>query len=263
MSNEIKHYLPLDNQTAENKQIPSWIILVNSPIRNIGTINVDFPIENIRSMRLTRLSLTCRSRYLQQRSVNRISILIKEFADQAFITQEGRFHFIGRQDNIATGIDRPIFNPSSGPNQWTTTLGFYNFNHGVFNFHTPVNIVNQITLEFYDPINRLPLDKETINGYIVNNSNPATVVFSEEHGLYQDEFSIEQFTTGNPIADSLLISAVNTLHQYPAFNIIDDYTVTIPIDLSLMTPLPSNPVVLLYRKIQMIADLELQQLINE
>ena len=72
----------------------------------------------------------------------RVSVLIEEFAPQAFIAENGRrFHFLLRP-NFITG-------------QTDIELSTEDYNDGIFNFRKPITKIDSMTLSFGEPLNVL------------------------------------------------------------------------------------------------------------
>ena len=257
----IRNYIPINNQNrlldininADTNDIlqTKWNISYGIPSNMQGFIDVNFRIRDIVAMRMQALTITCRSTFMQdQISRNRISVLIEELQSQAFVTSEGnKFHFIGNQSM-----------QSQGPSVSIQTISFYYFNRGNFRFRLPSTKLDSLTISLYNPFQPLPLDPENISGVVVQGSNPARIIFNLQHGLYQDYITISGFTTGNPTRDAALIASMNTTFTYPNFTIIDLYTITVPVNLSRMTVLRSNPVINGYRPVDMNGALEIYSL---
>lgn len=247
-------YLPIDNQNrslnSTNNGIlkTTWGINYGDAGFQPGVIDVNFKIKDIIGMRLQALTIVCRSTFTQdQINRNRISILIDELITQSFVASEGNnFHFI-TLESIS----------SQGPSISIKTISPYYLNKGYFYFRLPITKLDTLTISLYNPFQPLPLDPENISGVVIQGSNPAQIIFDFEHGLYQDFITITGFTTGNPVADAPIIAAMNTTFTYPSFTIINLYTITVPVNLSTTTPLPSNPIINGYRPVNMTGALEI------
>jgi len=70
-------------------------------------------------------------------SAHRISILVEEFAAQAFTTPSNTFHFLLRP-NIVVG-------------QTSIELSTEDFNDGIFMFRDPIRQLSSITVSFANP----------------------------------------------------------------------------------------------------------------
>lgn len=264
------NYLILNNQFSSNntdgRYSISWGISESVMANQDGVINTSSNISNIVAMRMSALTFTCRTSFTKNIVARkRISVLIKELSAQAFIAPEGnKYHFIGAPIKYYSYIGQPITgNETYGPSSYINTTSFYYWNHGNFYFQFPIKKIDTLTISLYCPFQPFPLDNENISGYVVQSSNPAQIVFSTEHGLYQDSITISNFTTGNPTTDAALISAMNTTFTYPNFTVVDSFTITVPVNLTGMTTLTNNPSINGYRIVQLITHLELVSLCDE
>jgi len=250
----VKNYIPINNQNRisdpsyDGTYKTKWNMNYGIPISRKGFIDVNFRIRDIVSMRIQALSIVCRSTFMQnQLSRNRTAILIEELASQSFVATEGNnFHFMMLQ-SIA----------SQGPSISIQTIDPYYLNRGNFYFRTPITKLDSLTISLYNPFQPIPLDPEIISGVVIQGTNPATIIFSSEHGLYEDFITISGYTTGNPVADATIIASMNTTFSYPNFTVVDLFTITVPVNVIPVTPLPSNPAVSGYRPVNMTGALEI------
>jgi hypothetical protein len=251
-----KAYLVLDTKyarfTSNNTKL-SWDY-VNSLTEGDNSTNSTSNIRDIVSMRIYSTVIRQFESPLQ-----RGTILVEEFASQAFIAPNGRkFHYVGLLNDIRypyslternrrgtySGLqpDAPTYNKYE-------LLSGYKFNEGVYNFHTPITTFDTITLSFGDPFNVLSIPKNVINGCTMEYfryekvSATPTYTFSVP-GNYRDintdfmgeiivncnelhyfntniySLKISGFTTDNPVADDIFITWINN-NEFTAVYVLD------------------------------------------
>lgn len=148
-----RYYVALDsdyrNTTQENPLAITQFTWAYSPTQNtgVGFCNSIGNVHNIVGMRIYQPRIPWSDMFIFYRSF-RVSILIKEFSAQAFITETGsRFHF----------ILRPVFDLYGG-NILTASsveLSTEDYNDGIFSFDKPITDMPSVTLVFGNPINPL------------------------------------------------------------------------------------------------------------
>jgi hypothetical protein len=148
-----RYYVALDsdyrNTTQENPLNITQFTWAYSPTQNtrVGFCNSIGNIHNIVGMRIYQPRIPWSANLQFNRSF-RISILIKEFSAQAFITNTGsRFHF----------ILRPNFELYAGTIIPTDSieLSTEDYNDGIFSFDKPFTDMPSVTLVFGGPITTL------------------------------------------------------------------------------------------------------------
>ena len=139
-------YLVLDsnyrNTTAEVSSQIKRFTWNYAPTQNTGTgyCNSVGVIRDVIGMRMYQPRIP----YLaaMNTSSKRVSVLIEEFAPQAFIDSNGRrYHFLLRP-NFVTG-------------QTDIELSTEDYNDGIFNFRKPITTFSTVSLSFGDPSNVL------------------------------------------------------------------------------------------------------------
>lgn len=110
-----------------------------APTQNLGTgfCNSVGTIRDIIGMRMYQPKVP----YVAGMNTNakRVSVLIEEFAPQAFIAQTGRrFHFLLRPNYI--------------DGQTSIELSTEDYNDGIFNFRKPITTFDTLTISFGDPL---------------------------------------------------------------------------------------------------------------
>jgi hypothetical protein len=255
----VSNYLYLSGSNRSDVQDGTyklhWYLNSGDPIYQKGVINLNYGLRDIVSMKIQKISFGIRNPATSPiLARKRVAVDIEEFNAQACISPEGtRFHFM----MDSQGTMAKVHNDG-------TSLSPYNFNRGVFHFRRPIGKIDAITLSMYTPLQPLALDSDYTYGTVVQGSNPATIIFTTTHDLYAGPITISGFTTGNPVADAAIIAQVNTTFNAnftsctgPLFTLIDDVTITLPVDLSSTTPLPTAPTITMYAPIDFSTVLEI------
>ena len=165
-----------------------------------------------------------------------ISVLIAELSPQSFKSIEGNlFHHITKYETKTTEI-----NPGQNIVNITTTPKLNN--KGYFWFQKPVNQISKFTISFYNPFQLLSFIPNYLHAEVVQNSNPMQITFSTLHNMLTNfKIKITNFTTGNTTADAIIIESIN--NQILNITKINDYNITVPIDLTTMTPITGSLIV--------------------
>lgn len=139
----VHYYVVLDSNyrdiTEENSSNITKFKWRYAPTQNLGTgfCNSVGVIKDIIGMRMYQPKVP----YVSGMNSNakRVSVLIEEFAPQAFIAQNGRrFHFILR--------------PNYVDGQTSIELSTEDYNDGIFNFRKPITTFDTLTVSFGDPL---------------------------------------------------------------------------------------------------------------
>lgn len=230
-SNYRHNYIVLDSVNrlpAYDQYHMSWQY-VNDAVFQQGTVNTKGPVRDLVGMRVYPIRAVQNAEFSGIYDSN-FTLLIEEFVAQSFVSHEKRnFHFMLRN----------TINPQ--PPGVQTTITYQEFtpvNDGYFWFRKPITTINTLTISLGNPLVLIPIPLPT--AFAVNseftNANPTMVTTTSDNGFSDgDRVIIENFTTDDPVADAVVIAAVND----PAGHIItlvDGISFTIPVDLSTITP---------------------------
>lgn len=158
----------------------------------------------------------------------KVSLFIEEFSSMSVLINSGRrYHMIFDSDIQGNQFHlSPLINDD-----------------GKFRFHTPVNIIDTITIKFqspFTPIEFLP-DRYNVKISSVNNTQ-SFITFSTNHKVADGELvHLEDFTTLEPIRDSVIIEKIND-EQGHIVTFITNNILRIDIDISTITPDTNNTV---------------------
>lgn len=177
-----------------------------------------------------------------------LSILIDEFSSQSFVGTDGKlFHFLQMYKYQYNG-EEPL----------SVEVSPYGHNDGYFWFNKPFQSLHTITLTLGDPMIEIPFDNNFIKCKLVQNSNPMELIPINKityTTLYymNNQLQISGFTTGNPVADTVLISSINNQiininNIYKDTNDIVTSFELSSIDVSSMTPRENDIEILLFSK---------------
>ncbi len=142
----VHYYVVLDSNyrdtTEENSTNITKFKWHYAPTQSVGVgfCNSVGVIKDIIGMRMYQPKIPYVS--AMNNSAKRVSVLIEEFAPQAFIAQNGRrFHFMLRPNYI--------------DGQTSIEISTEDYNDGIFNFRTPITTLDTLTISFGDPLNVL------------------------------------------------------------------------------------------------------------
>ena len=109
-------------------------------------------------------------------------------------------------------------------------------------FEKPINQISKFTISFYNPFQLLSFIPNYLQAEVIQNSNPMQLIFSTFHNMLTNfKIKITNFTTGNIIADAIIIASIND--QILDITKINDYNISVPIDLTTMTPISGSLIV--------------------
>lgn len=194
-----------------------------TPLVEEGVASSTGPIKNIVGMRSFPIIMknfnTFRDLY------NIYTLTIDELVAQSFIGHERqRYHFMYRTKNmpVAGLSDSNEFNP-------------HDFNRGYFWFRTPIQSISSFTISMANPVQIVDIPAGIQSAIINTFNNPLELVFYYPHGLLSGGIIIvSKFTTNDPVTDAAIIAAVNSSAGH-VITVIDDLTISIPIDGTLVT----------------------------
>jgi hypothetical protein len=151
--------------------------------------------------------------------MDRLSILIEEFASQAFIIDKDRkYHF----------ITKPLV--GFALNSYFTECIIEGFNDGIFRFNKPIKTFDSLTISLGDPSSLIEFDQDTFNIVSFENgdNDNLRINFNEKHNLTilnleKHLVMISGFTTADPGTDKDYIKQVNSPYGIQVNNIVSDY----------------------------------------
>jgi hypothetical protein len=233
----LTEYICLDtinSLSSDRKNYFTWNYTFNRMLAK-GSINTVNEVMNIYGIRFYPMTLYAGSQTNNTLNSdmfinNSISVLISEFSPQSFKSIEGNlFHHISNYT-----INTKVISPGNSIVNITTTPLLNN--KGYFWFQKPINQFSKLTISFYNPFQLITFIPNYLSAVVIQNSNPMQLTFNVLHNMLSNfKILINNFTTGNPISDKLLIDSIND--QTLNVTKIDDYNITVPIDLTSMTPL--------------------------
>lgn len=189
-------YIHLDTLNRVNISGDSTIFrwnAVSSDNISQGSFNITEDVQNITSIKFYPIRIP----YLvdADNSFKRITVLIEEMNAQSFIGLNGRrFH----------AVFKPVVD-----DRWIN-LCPENFNDGIYRFAKPISRLDNITLSFGTPIDRLRFDTDSGVATVTSYGPTTLFTFTSAHNLETgDIVIIRSFTSINPIFDSIVISNVN------------------------------------------------------
>lgn len=173
----------------------------------------------------------------------RISMVFEEFSGQSYILSTGlKAHWVLGTEDIAQSN--------------CTNMIIENFSDGIFNFTTPINVVDKITISFGDPLNKVVWwnDRDKCTFQYGPRTYITTTQPSNLNGIASPFtfISFSNFTTAAPGVDKSTIDFINNtelvaiMMSSNVFEIvrgIDQYSpwfTGIPLDTSGLTTLPGG-----------------------
>jgi hypothetical protein len=152
---------------TDGKKFQTWNILTytntNQPGAAISVINV----EKIISMTVPKIRIPF-NQSIVQTGYNRVSLLIKEFASQSIVAQEGRnYHFMFDIEVEASAIN-------------LIPLQYGDQNGGHFEFTKPLTQVDTITLTWGNPLELVEFNADRMK-FVVDYFNPARFTATQPH----------------------------------------------------------------------------------
>jgi len=249
-NNHKKAYLTLDSSVAEflegNTKLRWDYIstLTETPTSTNSTSKIRDVVEiRIYSMVVNKFNSP----------MQRSTILIEEFAAQAFVAPNGRrFHTVGLLNDLdiptdirarAASVAAVGFAPDVTMHDKYELLSGFRFNEGRFKFAQPITTFDSITISVGDPFEKVPIRKYIINNCTFESINYRPFLFSfgvfvmncnEDHYIPWTiptpgqvySLKISGFTTDQPVADARLIEYINTM-EFTHGEVTDDQRITI------------------------------------
>lgn len=194
-----------------------------TPLVEEGVASSTGPIKNIVGMRAFPIVMKNFSTFRDLYNI--YTLTIDELVSQSFIGHERqRYHFMFRTKNvpIAGLSDSNEFNP-------------HDFNRGYFWFRTPIQSISSFTISMANPVQIVDIPAGIQSAIISTYANPLELVFNYPHGLLDGGIVIvSNFTTNDTVTDAAIIAAVNSTAGH-VVTVVDDFTISIPIDGTLVT----------------------------
>ena len=220
-------YLLLDSKfrnLSTDKSVFKWTVL-HSANTTQGTVNtLSDQIHNIANIQFDRFSIP----YVASADnvYKKITVFVEEFSSMSVLINSGRrYHMIFDTEIQGNQIQlTPLIN-----------------DEGRFRFHTPVNILDTITLKFQSPFSPIEFLKDRFD-IVITSLNPtqSTLIFTEQHQVADGELvHLENFNTLNPTTDYAKITEINR-EQGHIVTFINDVTLRINIGLTAITPDATN-----------------------
>ena len=154
----------------------------------------------------------------------KISLFVEEFSSMSVLIHSGRYHMIFDSEITGNRIRlTPLVN-----------------DEGRFRFHTPINILDTITLSFRSPFSKITFQPDRYNVIVSSlNTTQSLLTFDENHGVSDGELvHLERFTTGTPVDDAALIALINREEGH-IVTFINNTQLRIDVNLSTIVLLPT------------------------
>lgn len=165
---------------------------INNEITTQGTVNAIGNIRDIVRMRVSQIRIPLNNS--SDNDYSRITLYIKEFSAQSFISAENRFHFMFLVDRDG----------------YYAELHTDGFNDGFFRFRNPIVSLDSLTLYFASPFENITFDTDRSYGSITDYNISTEITTLNVHNLHTgDRVYISGFTTANPNTDNAVIGLIN------------------------------------------------------
>ena len=220
-------YLLLDSKfrnLSTDKNVFKWTVLHSSNTAQ-GTVNTEIDdVRNIVSIQFDRFNIP----YVPSADniYKKITLSIEEFSSMSVLLNTGRnYHMIFSSDKQDNQIQlTPLIN-----------------DEGRYRFHTPIHVLDTITISFNSPFSPVEFLKDRFNVTIeIFSPTQSNIKFSEPHQVTDGELVyLEGFKTLNPTVDFNSIETINRENGH-IVTFIDDHTLRIEIGLTNITSDPGN-----------------------
>lgn len=220
-------YLCLDSMErnlSTTSSIFKWTVMQSSNTQQGTVCTLADKIHNVVNVQFNRFRIP----YVGSADnvYQRISVYIEEFSNQSvLIRSRRRYHM--------------MFDAEVKGNQIELTPEIND--EGRFRFHTPLNILDSITMQFLDPFVPVVFEKDRYDVTITSvSSTTSKIVFSEDHGVSDGErVHITEYDTSSSTSDSTTIDTVNREKGHIVTS-VNNTTLTIEVDLSGVTEDTTN-----------------------
>lgn len=220
-------YLLLDSKfrnLSTDKSVFKWTVL-HSANTTQGTVNtLSDQIHNIANVQFDRFSIP----YMASADnvYKKITVFIEEFSSMSVLMNSGRrYHMIFDSEIQGNQIAlTPLIN-----------------DEGRFRFHTPVNILDTITIRFQSPFSPVEFLKDRFDISVTSlNQTQSILTFTEPHQVADGELvHMEGFNTLNSVADFVNINEINK-EQGHIVTFISNLVLRIDVGLTTITPDATN-----------------------
>jgi predicted membrane protein len=219
----ICHYLSLDRNWSTDLLSNFDISFVMCPyINNFtrGNVNIIKALTYVRALRLSDVYFYNTNVYSQQYS--QLNVLVKELQTQSFTSFSGsKFHFVIEPQLIFTSY--VIFNYAFRHSTYNYNRGWFVFNQiikmldtitiNMFDRSKPINLLNALSYSYSLPfgVDLLPILYEGVtNATAIRTWNTFRILETPFNAPMP--FSISNFNTTQPVADSVTINKMNGVH---------------------------------------------------
>jgi hypothetical protein len=190
-------YLLLDSKYRNLSTDPSvfkWTVL-NSANTTQGTVNtLSDQIHNITNIQFDRFAIP----YVASADnvYKKITMFVEEFSSMAVLINSGRRYHM-------------LFDSNINGNQIDLTPQIND--EGRFRFHTPINVLDTITIKFMSPFSPVQFLPDRFNIRITSlNTTQSILTFTAPHQMVDGELvHLEGFSTTEPTDDSQEIATIN------------------------------------------------------
>ena len=216
-------YLLLDSKyrnLSTDNSVFKWTVL-HSANTVQGTVNtLSDQIHNITNIQFDRFQIP----YVASADnvYKKITLFIEEFSSMSVLTNLGRrYHMIFSSEISGNQIElTPLIN-----------------DEGRFRFHTPVNILDTITINFNSPFSPVTFLQDRFDVVITSlNSTQSILTFTTPHQVADGELvHLEEFDTDNPTSDFVQINDINKEEGH-IVTFINNLVLRIDVNLTTITP---------------------------
>lgn len=220
-------YLLLDSKfrnLSTDRSVFKWTVL-HSANTTQGTVNtLSDQIHNITNVQFDRFQIP----YVASADnvYKKISLFIEEFASMSVLINSGRrYHMLFNSEIIGNQIElTPLIN-----------------DEGRFRFHTPVNILDTITIRFQSPFSPVEFLQDRFDITITSlNLTQSLLTFNTPHQVADGELvHLENFNTLNPTNDFVQINEINKEEGH-IVTFMNNLVLRIDVGLTTITPDPNN-----------------------
>jgi hypothetical protein len=220
-------YLLLDSKfrnLSTDKSVFKWTVL-HSANTTQGTVNtLSDQIHNIANVQFDRFSIP----YVASADnvYKKITMYIEEFSSMSVLINSGRrYHMIFDSEIQGNQIAlTPLIN-----------------DEGRFRFHSPINILDTITIKFQSPFSPVEFSKDRFDISVTSlNLTQSILTFTEPHQVSDGELvHLEGFDTLNSASDFVGIGEINK-EQGHIVTFINNTVLRIDVGLTTVTPDATN-----------------------
>lgn len=241
-------YLLLDSKfrnLSTDKSVFKWTVL-HSANTTQGTVNtLSDQIHNITNIQFDRFSIPYVSS--ADNVYRKITMFIEEFSPMSVLINSGRrYHMIFDSEIQGNQIQlTPLIN-----------------DEGRFRFHTPVNILDTITIKFQSPFSPVEFLKDRFDITVTSlNTTQSILTFTEPHQVTDGELVyLEGFKTLDTESDFQSINTINREEGH-IVTFINDLVLRIDVGLTTTTADPNNIVDCFIAARRLIIPLRMEYLI--